>query len=195
MKNPHHLAIFVIAVAITFGSGLHAQQSLAAVQREGVALYNAGEYAEALSKFQKVLRGNPRYINARVYANKCKLALSQDRGPKNNMGDKLSKVMIPNVDFQEVPIGDALTYIRQRTTELTGGKIVPNIIFSGSTEQRENISVTMKLNRVPVTTLLKYMGTQSRCRIQYDEHAIIVTPQDNIPKPVVTPTEAPNPFQ
>ncbi|MDF1752715.1 MAG: tetratricopeptide repeat protein [Verrucomicrobiales bacterium] len=196
MKIKYHFAILFSALAM-FASGIsHAQQSLVAVHREGIALYNAGNYQEALIKFQQVLRAKPSYIHARVYSSKCQQAIKNGLGSKKNVSDSLSKVLIPAVDFQEVPLGDALTYISQRTQELTAGKIIPNIIFSGSAEQRSSLTVTMKLNQVPVTTLLKYVGSQTRCKIQYDEHAIMVTPFDNVPQTMATPQPAaPNPFQ
>ncbi len=209
MKIKYHFTILTIIFGLlTLSSRTsQAQQSVAAVHQEGVALYNAGDYAGALIKFQQVLRAQPNYINARVFSNKCQLALKEGGGPKKTVEAILSQVMIPSVDFQDVPLGDALTYISQRTTELTQGKFTPNIIFNGSTEQRSSSMVTMNLRQVPATTLLKYIGQQTRCRIAYDEHAIVVTPLDNVPQtvsstpqpgtttPEATTPATPNPFK
>ncbi|MDF1810753.1 MAG: hypothetical protein P1V20_01005 [Verrucomicrobiales bacterium] len=195
MKNTYHFTIILVTALALFASGVtHAQQSLATVHREGVSLFNAGDYQGALVKFQQVLRAKPSYIHARVYAAKCKQAIAENLGPKKTMGDSLAKVMVPSVDFQEVPLGDALTYISQRTQELTAGKLTPNIIFTGTQEQRTNSKVTFKMNQVPMTTILKYIGAQTRCKIQYEEHAITVTPIDNTPKTVSTPQTPANVF-
>jgi tetratricopeptide (TPR) repeat protein len=196
MKKRYHFTIFTIIIsllALSFGQ-TWAQQSVAAIHKEGVALYEAGNYVEALAKFQQVLRAQPNYINARVYSNKCQVALKSGTGPKNTVETPLSQVIIPSVDFQDVPLGDALTYLSQRTTELTQGKFTPNIIFNGSSEQKSATLVTMQLRQVPVTTLLKYVASQTRCKIAYDEHAVVVTPLDNIPQTVSTsaPTAQPD---
>jgi hypothetical protein len=195
MKNKYHFITLIIALIMSITSIGYSQQSLVAVYREGVAQFNSGNYPEAMIKFQQVLKANPRYTPARVYSNKCKLALAQNKGSKNALSNTLATVIIPSVDFQEVPLGDVLTYIRQRTTELTSGKVTPNFIFNGSTDQRDGSMITMKLNRVPVTTLLKYVGTQARCKIQYDQHAVLVTPMDNVPRSEPVTVKEPNPFE
>ena len=195
MKTPRYLVLLILAWGLVT-SALQAQQrTVQTVHREGVALFNEGKFADALQKFNLVLKHQPSYVYARVYANKCELAIKQDTGPKADIEATLAKIILPSVEFEDVPLSDALTYIRQRAEELSGGKVTPNIIFSGSAEQRDASKVTMKLTRVPVTTLLKYVGDQTSCRIRYDEHAIMVTPQANIPKPVAkVKEEKPNPF-
>ena len=201
-------SLILLMIATIAMNIAHAQQrTVQSVHREGVALFDQGKYAEALQRFQLVLKHQPSYVYAKVYASKCELAIKQNKGSSSaDIQGTLSKVTIPTVAFEEVPLSDVLGYIRQRTEELTGGKVTPNIIFSGSAEQR-GTKVTMKLNNVPVTTLLKYVGDQTRCRVRYDAHAVMVTPIANLPpepalevKPKETnPFEkqpaAPNPFK
>ncbi len=171
------------------------QRTVQSVHREGVALYNAGKFEEALEKFNLVLQYQPSYVYARVYANKCRLAIKQNQGPTNKgMEQALARVILPSVDFQEVPLSDVLTYVRQRTEELTGGEVSPNLIFSGTAEQRDSAIITMKLRNIPVTVLLKYVADQARCQLRYDPHAIMITPYRNIPEPAATTTNEPNPF-
>lgn len=210
MNKSHFLSFLALLVLFSFQATDALAQSARAVQQQGIALYNQGNYAEALQKFEALLRANPSNPYARAYASKCRLAIKQNLGSKTNtLEAQLAKVILPNVDFQEVPLGDVLTYIRQRTMEISsasGSLVTPNIIFSGSSDQRDAALITMRLNSVPVTTLLKYVGDQARCRVRYDQHAVLVTPLDNIPRTQAasaagTTTDpnlfkaAPNPFE
>jgi len=195
MKIPPCLFLLIMAWGFLTIPLQAQQKTVQSVHREGVTLFNAGKYSEALQKFNLVLKHQPSYVYARVYANKCENAIKQDTGPKADIEGTLAKIVLPSVDFQEVPLSDVITYIRQRAQELTGGKVTPNIIYGGSAEQRDASKVTMKLTQVPITTLLKYVGNQTSCRVRYDEHAIMITPQSNIPKPVApVKEEKPNPF-
>ena len=53
--------------------------------------------------------------------------------------------MIPQLNFTDAPIGDVLQYLTSRTEELTEGKFVPNFIYQGTPEQRQNTTLSLNL--------------------------------------------------
>ena len=194
MKNTYHLTILALSLMLFSSSVFSEEKYTARTYPEALQLFKQGNFVDAKAKFDLVIKKYPRHP-ARSYSYRCQQAILSGKGVAPTIEMQLKKIMIPSVDFQDVPVGDALTYIRQRSQEITGGKVTPNIIFAGSKQQREDLSVTLKLNQIPAATLLKYIGEQSRCRIKYDKHVILVTPYSNVPKETVpVKEEEPNPF-
>lgn len=176
------LAVFgLFAASPTFG-----QQDIKTVYDKGVALYNQGKFMEALPLFEAVLRANPRLVHARSYAAKCKTAIARGVGPKNNLQGQLSQLVVPEINFAQAPIGDVLDYFTARAQELSGGKVVPNIIYKGTPEQRQNTVITLSLRNVPMTEALRYVGQLSSTRITYEEHAIVADPNPSSVTPAGT---------
>ncbi len=104
----------------------------------------------------------PLTFTARSYAAKCKTALAAGVGKKNNLEGQLSKVIVPQIDLKDAPVGDVLNFLADKTEELTGGNLVPNFIYKGSPEQRENTLISLSLRSVPMTEIVKYVGQLSR---------------------------------
>ena len=161
--------------------------------QEGVALYNAGKFAEALPKFQQALAERPDFVHARSYLAKCQASIAQGLGPKNDLEGQLTRLIVPEINFSDAPIGDILDYFSSRAFELSGGNTVVNFIYQGTAEQIQGIHVTLALRNVPMSEAIKYVGQLSESRIKYEEHAIIVTPiAANEPATAAAPaTDAP----
>ncbi|MEM9016515.1 MAG: tetratricopeptide repeat protein [Verrucomicrobiota bacterium] len=165
--------VFLLAAILPFTAQA---QSTQAVFNQGVALYKQQNYVEALAKFEAVLRANPGYVYARSYANKCKVAIANNTGPKNDIEGTLAKIVIPQLNFTDASIGEVLEYFSVRAEELTGGKFVPNFIYKGTTDQRDNTLITLNLRNVPMTEAIRYVGQLSRTQFRYEEHAIVADP-------------------
>ena len=167
------LAVLAFAAIGLTTSPAHAQKD---AFNEGVRLFNAEQYEQALQMFEVVLRQKPGFVYARSYANKCRTAIAQGAGAKKDLRAELAKIVLPKVSFEDAPIGDIMIYLSQRADELSGGKIVPNFIFKGTPEQRSNTLLNLNLKNVPLTEAIRYIGQLSNSRIDYEEHAIIVDP-------------------
>ncbi|MEX2578185.1 MAG: hypothetical protein WD342_03940 [Verrucomicrobiales bacterium] len=165
------LALFVLAL-----QPAHSQVSTRDVYQDGVRLFKQGDYAEALVRFETVLAHKPRDPYARSYATKCKTAIAQNLGPKNDLEGQLSKIVVPQMSFADAPLGDVLEYLSGRVEELSGGKLVANFIYKGTSEQRNNTLVTLSLRNVPITEAIRYVGQLADTRFTYEEHAIVADP-------------------
>lgn len=165
------LLLLPLFAAPSFG-----QKTVQSVYQEGVQAFNAQNYTEALEKFETVLQYSPRDPRARSYVFKCKNLIASGAGQKNNIEGELAKLIIPQIDLTEAPIGDVLTYLASRAEELSGGKLVPNFIYKGTPEQRQNTLITLNMRGVPLDQAIKYVGQLSRSRVTYEQHAIVIDP-------------------
>jgi len=156
-----------------------AQANARALFDEGVKLFEERRYAEAIVKFQQVQRLAPNYVYARSFEARARAALAQGAGPDNRLESQLQKVIIPEIDFREAPIGDILDYFAQRAEELSGGELRPNFIFKGTPEQRRDTLVTLTLRNVPMTEAIRYVGQLSRTRFTYEAHAVVAEPMSS----------------
>ncbi len=187
MKIQNYLAVLVAFLAFVALSPEASAQSRNPMTM-AKALWAQGENQKAVDLLEK----NKRWpgVPALLYVYNQELA-------KGNVGvgleGQLAKVMFPEVNFDAVPLNDALTYIQQRTTELTNGEFTPNIIYSGTSEQAESSTVTLRVKNLTAPEILKYIGSLTRSKIRYDKHAVMVSPY--VPAPVAAPTkEEYNPF-
>lgn len=177
MKTILSVLLIVSALLIT---PLSAQTSAQAVYNQGVALFNEEKYDEALMLFEQVLKANPNFVYARNYAARCKTAMAQNLGPKNDLEDRLSRVIIPEIAFVDAPIGDVLDYLASRTQEITKGETVVNFLYKGTTP------ITLSLRNVPLSEAIKYVGELSRSKVRYEPHAVIIDPNPGAEAPAAS---------
>tara|TARA_R110000850_G_scaffold167905_4_gene292925 strand:+ start:5212 stop:5835 length:624 start_codon:yes stop_codon:yes gene_type:complete len=175
MKAKLALLLSVLFLAL-LATPAHSQNNVQSAYEKGVDLYNQQKYTDALVYFSAVLKAKPSYVYARNYSKKCQAALASDQGPKNDIEGQLAKVIVPQINFSEAPIGDVLDYFAARAEELTEGKFVPNFIYKGTPEQRQGTLITLSLKNVPMTEAIRYVGQLSRTQFRYEEHAIVADP-------------------
>lgn len=188
----------ILAVLLTVSTLLlnpaSAQNSAQAIYNQGVALFNEEKYDEALILFEQVLKASPNFVYARNYAARCKTAMAQNLGPKNDLEGRLARVIIPEIAFADAPIGDVLDYLASRTQELTKGETVVNFIYKGTPEQRAGTPITLSLRSVPLSEAIKYVGELSRSKVKYEPHAVVIDPNPGAePAPADGTAPAPAP--
>lgn len=168
-----------LILAILLTGSIHlsfAQGNLQETYNQGVLLYNKGQYGEALANFEKVLAERPDFIYARNYLAKCQTAISKGLGPKNDLEGRLSKVIIPEINVSEAPLGDVLDYLSSLATDRSGGSLALNFLYKGSAEQREGTLISLNLRSVPMSEAIKYVVQLSGSTVRYEEHAVVITP-------------------
>lgn len=184
----------LLTVSTLLMAPLSAQNNAQAIYNQGVALFNEEKFDEALILFEQVLKANPNFVYARNYAARCKTAMAQNLGPKNDLEGRLSRVIIPEIAFSDAPIGDVLDYLATRTQEITKGETVVNFIYKGTPEQRTGTPITLSIRNVPLSEAIKYVGELSRSKVKYEPHAVIIDPNpaaEPVPAAGATPAPAP----
>ncbi len=170
------LLTFVVVLGTPLAPTLPAQNTGQDKYSVGVRLFNEGRFIEALAYFEEVLRARPDFVYARSYAAKCKKAIAENAGPKNDLEGKLSRLVLEQINFSEAPLADVLDYFANRAQELTKGQLIVNFIYNGTAEQRSATLITLSLRNVPMSEAIKYVGQLSRSRIKYEPHAIVIDP-------------------
>ncbi len=175
---------FTLIIAVLLSVSLQssfAQGSLQDTYNQGVLLYNQGQYGEALMNFEKVLAERPDFVYARNYLAKCQSAITKGLGPKNDLEGRLAKVIVPEINFSDAPLGDVLDYFSSRAVELSGGSVSLNFLYKGTSEQRLRTLITLNLRNVPLSEAIKYVGQLSGSTVKYEEHAVVITPPSAAP--------------
>lgn len=184
-------ALVAVLFALFHPLEAEAQNTVQQSYNRGVALFNQGKFDEALVLFEQVLKVRPDLVYARNYAAKCKTSMAQNLGPKNDLEGRLGRLIIPEINFNEAPLGDVLDYFSARAQEISGGTVTVNFIYKGSSEQRSNTLITLSLRNVPMNEALKYVGQLSQSAIKYEEHAVVVDPSPQATAPQTETSVAP----
>ena len=87
----------------------------------------------------------------------------------------LERMTVP-VEFKDTTLQSALEYIRQHIESASGGKTQVNFVLNVPSELA-NKKVTLQLDHVPVTELLRYLGEIGGVSFQFQKYAILVTPR------------------
>jgi len=140
-------------------------------------LFKLGKYVEAKAIYER----NIRVPGARAFIHQCNEAIRRGAG-KTQTKSKLAAVRIPKIQLEEVPIRDAMIFLSKRITEISGGKVLTNIIYAGSKEHAENTLITLSLNHAPADVVLEYICQTGNCKPRYDKFAVVVTPISELPQ-------------
>jgi len=154
-------------------SSLAAQQ--VEIQAEAVRAFQAGDYATAKSLFESLLSVDPKNLAARNYLRA--IALRESSGP--GLEAALRNIIIPTVDFRDATVREAVAFVSQKVRELSGGKRSVNVVWMVPPEQADSARVTLSLQNVPASEVLRYIGDSSNLRFSYDAHAVKIRPMTN----------------
>jgi hypothetical protein len=163
------IRLVALLLLLTFSS-LVAQQE--EIQSEAVRAFQAGDYATAKSLFESLLAMDPKNPAARTYLRA--IALREGEGP--SLQASLRNINIPAVEFRDVTVREAVAFVAQKVHELSGGKRSLNVVWMVPSETTESTRITLSLQNVPASEVLRYIGDASNLRLTYDAHAVKIRP-------------------
>jgi hypothetical protein len=165
----------ILALLFLAFSSLAAQQG--EIQVEAVRAFQAGDYATAKSLFESLLSIDPKNVTARNYLRV--IAQRERTGP--GLEAALRKIVIPTVNFRDTTVREAVAFVSQKVGELSGGKQSVNVVWMVPPEQADSARVTLSLQNVPASEVLRYIGDASNLRFSYDPLALKISPMSNPP--------------
>lgn len=181
----------IVALMLGIGAAAQAENGKAnsanSLYQQGVIAMNEGKYDIARMSFEEVLRINPRHLPARKKLH----YITENRNSLDikNRKDALRRVTIPKVNLDKATIREALNVLAVQIERESKQKLAPNFIVQDPAGAFKGSSVTLRLNRIPAETLLRYIVDQAGGTIRYDNHAIVVRPR----RAAATPPPAPAP--
>lgn len=169
-----------IALGLAMGMGLVSiavadPSNLQQVFNAAKTAYDAEDYEKAAIGFRKVLKYQPSYIYARKYLTQTEAMLKKGKTVVTLEG-KLAKLQVPSVEFDNASLGTVMSYLAQKSAEISGGKVVANFIYKGPREDKESKMVTLKLGNVPMTEVIRYVGQLTGTKFKYEEYAVVGIP-------------------
>ena len=167
----------VLVVACVLGAAGARAQTAAQLYEQGVQAYNLGEVDQAKRKLQLTLEVDKNFRPASALLNRINLEQKTAGGaaPAAVVPVKtLDKTVVP-VEFKDTSLDSALEYIKQHIATVSGGKMQVNFVLNVPPELAKK-RVTLQLDHVPVTELLRYLGQLAGVNFEMQKYAILVTP-------------------
>ncbi len=172
LNSPMKYSLFSLAIAVAFSAAaplLHAQGSLLS---EAQRAFVAGDHATAKSKFELVLASDP---GNKVAANYLRMIAAQEQagGGRAKVQRDLKGVILPKVSFNQATLADALEYLRQQAKSVGG--VQTSFVLQPGVDG--SLPITLSLEQIPFTEVLRYIGDLAQVRFDIDQYAISVRPR------------------
>lgn len=183
MKNRTTTIIVALTLGVCASVSAQSGQSDTKRMEQAQSLYNVGviamrkgDYETATTSFREVIRLYPKHTQARrnllhILNNRKSLEVTKRKAA-------LKKIIIPKVDIDKATVQEALEVLSVMIETESKKTVTPNFIVQDPTETFKGRSVTLRLNRIPAETLLNYIVDQTGGRVRYDNHAIIISPNN-----------------
>jgi hypothetical protein len=173
MKVPSLQAFAFASLLLLAPSGQAA--SVQQILTEAQAAYLKGDMKTAQAQFETVRNLDPKNVTAIGYLRLIKAA--QANAPKGSaIQAQLANVMIPKVSVKEATLGSVLEFVRQSVAKASENKVQINFVVQLPPEQVDKQTVTLSLNNIPASEVLRYIGDLANVEFEYDKYAIKVKP-------------------
>lgn len=106
--------------------------------------------------------------------------------------EKLRRIVIPSIDFENTTLEEAIDFLRFRAEELDTLELDPSkrgisFVIHGN-RQNPIIIDELKLRNVPLAVALKYIGDKTKMRYKVDDFAVTFAPQTEVGEDLFTRT-------
>lgn len=159
---------------------------------EAQRAYIRNDLAVAKEKFELVRKLDPSNKTAISYLRRIiadEITQNAGKPPRNTTQEALKKIILEKVEFREASLPEALEFLKQKGTQLGEGKVAINFVLQLG-EAAQNAKVTISLQKVPLSEVLRYVGDLADVQFVYEPYAIVVKPKGAAqPAPTVAPEQ------
>lgn len=167
-----------VSLAVMAGAGVpHAvaeNSQVSVLYKQGLIALQEGEADLARQSFVEALRLDPQHINSRIQLDRLKNRSGELAAIKRK--NQLAQIVIPTVDYDEVTLPEALEAMTVVIKKETDGKFAPNFIIQDPGNHLSQRPVSLQLNNVPASVVLKHLLGLAQAKERYDEYAIVIKP-------------------
>ena len=96
---------------------------------------------------------------------------------------QLAAVILPIVDFDAMPLSDALRCLSKLVEETSKDKVIPNFVIHDRSNTLKDKSITLNMKQVPADVVLDYLMNLSNASAKFDQYAISIKPRGSRPAP------------
>jgi hypothetical protein len=160
---------------------------------EAQRAYVRNDLAAAKEKFELVRKLDPTNRTAISYLRRIiadEITQNAGKAPRNSTQDALQKIIMEKVDLREATLPEALEFLKQKGNQLAGGKVAINFVLQLD-EPAQNAKITIALQKVPLSEVLRYVGDLAGVQFVYEPYAIVVKPKGATQPAPTTAAEAP----
>lgn len=137
----------------------------------GRAAFYKGDFGQAHELLKQVEARQPNHFET-------KALLAQIRAQMKPGGSSLKKtyagVNLARVEFVEVTLDEATQALRALAKNATEGRVTPNFLIKG--EALKAKVIRLRLEGIPLSEAIEYLGHLSGARVVYEAHAVVFLP-------------------
>ncbi len=107
------------------------------------------------------------------------------------ISDKLSNLIISNINFYELPISEAIDQIKKKAVLLDTSEEDPNkkgvniVLQLHSLNTKEEPKITLSLTDLPLKEVLSYIANQANLILKIEPYAVVLIPQQDYQEQLV----------
>lgn len=160
---------------------------------EAQRAYIRNDLATAKEKFEIVRKLDPSNKTAISYLRRIiadEIAQNAGKAPRNSTQEALQKLIMEKVELREASLAESLEFLKQKGNQLGGGKVAINFVLQLD-EATQNAKITIALQKVPFSEVLRYVGDLAGVVFVYEPYAIVVKPKGAAQPAPTSTTETP----
>ena len=174
-------AVLAVCVAVTASAGAQdASESRVdaarMLYRQGLLALNEGNADLARQSFTEALRLNPQHVNARIQLDRLRDRSGEMAALRREHA--LKRYVIPQVDYDEVTLPEALEALSTVIEKQSEGKFSPNFVIRDPSGAFEDRPLSLQLRGVPAHIVLKHLVELADAGVRYSAHVIAITPRN-----------------
>jgi len=171
MKTPVLIAALLLGVA---GAPAFGAETAAQLVAKGQAAEKDGDVAGARAAYTAAVAADPSDPNLRLRLSQLNEQAAKVAG--RGRAKQLADIQIPQVDFDNVTLSDALDSLGVLTEKASGDKkFSPNFMIQDPTGKLGEQKLSLKVKGVPAKAVLEMVLSQTGAKARYDEHAVVIT--------------------
>lgn len=138
--------------------------------------YIDGDLVKTQQALQRSLALNPQHGPS--YALAIKTRQNRAKFGIQARQRELAKVILPEIDFNDLPFEDVLRDLNDLIEQTTDGVVTPNMVLIDKNDSIKQKKVTLKMKQVPATVVLDYVLNIAGATAKYDQYSITIRPHD-----------------
>ena len=150
------------------------EQKVAQYYKVAEKAYADGDLVKTQQALQRSLALNPKHGPS--YALAIKTKQNREKFGIQARQRELAKVILPEVDFNNLPLEDTLRDLNDLIVATSEGVVTPNLVLIDNNGTIKSKPVTLNMKQVPATVVLDYVLDLTGASAKFEKYSITVRP-------------------